>query len=296
MSKIIAFSLFGYNKEKHQDGFDFNSFLRGLSINIRLATLLYPDWRVYCAVDKVSHEAYKNYFDGLKTAEIAEIEVLDKAPLCQGMLWRLRPIFEFNASGYAKHSHVICRDLDSPLTYKERLCVQEWMNNGKCAHAIADSESHNIKMMGGMVGFMPKHFTLLTSIYNFEELISRGKMDLSGKGSDQTLMMNVIYPCVAKPGEDSITQHYLQGIGHTFLSDCHNTVPEIDLKPHGVPDEMKEAWCAPHMGICGHIGAAGHYSPACEKFLRKYTDRFTSLKEIEANHPDLFYWVKTGEI
>ena len=67
------------------------------------------------------------------------------------MLWRLLPIFEYNVE------RIICRDTDSPLTYREAQMVKEWENSPKVVHAITDSVSHNIPLMGGMIG-LTKHF------------------------------------------------------------------------------------------------------------------------------------------
>ena len=86
------------------------------------------------------------------------------APLCEGMLWRMKPIWLEGVT------HTICRDLDSPLTYREAQMVKEWVDSGKIAHAITDSVSHNIPLLGGMIGFT-KDF--ITYFYSWEQIIDK---------------------------------------------------------------------------------------------------------------------------
>ena len=292
MSNCISYALFDIGK---QDGcFEINSYVRGFMFNIRLARLLYPDWKVILHIDGATKQKFP-ILDDLFRDKIIHIIGCEPAPLTKAMLWRMKPVFERSRDGFPIYEHVICRDLDSPLTYKERLCVQQWIDNGKAAHAITDSVSHDMPMMGGMIGFLPKNFTEYTGIEDFDNLC-KGGYSFENKGADQILLSEKIYPCFSRKGHDSITQHYLQGYGQTWLSDWHNTVPEIDLKPYGIPDEMREAWANPHQGLGGHIGCAGHYSPATENFLRKYREQFKDIFMHETKYPDLFYWVKTGEI
>lgn len=290
--KAISYAFF--DNGKHPDCFDANSYLRGFLFNIRLAKLLYPDWTIILHLDAETKLKHPIIQDLVADRQI-KITICNAAPLTKAMLWRMKPVFEMGSDGFHIYEAVICRDLDSPLTYKERLCVQQWLDHGKAAHAITDSVSHDQPMMGGMIGFLPKNFTQYTGYNDFENMCSGG-WPFENKGTDQHLLAQKIYPAFADKGRDSITQHYLLGYGQTWLSDWHNTVPEIDLKPYGVPDEMREAWAAPHQGLCGHIGAAGHYSPTTEKFLRKHAERFKGLKQIEMNYPELCYWVKTGEL
>lgn len=269
--RAIVYSLFGFNNDP-QEGFTFNNFLQGLLINVRLARLIYPDWEIVLELDQASYEAYQGLFDRLPVV----LEINDNgAPLCKAMLWRLKPCFH-------DYTHIIARDLDSPLTYRERQAVEHWISHNKTAHAITDSVSHTEPLMGGMVGFIPPYFTMRTGFSSWQQMIESTYIDFKTKGDDQTFMKQVILPKVAEPGNDSITQHYVLGIGNTFLSDYHNHIPnmELDLDP-----EIMES-----NGICGHIGAAGYYQTPCFKFLHKFKDQFEDLREIEKDYPKIFYW------
>jgi len=292
MSKAISYSLF----KKENQALDFNGYFRGFAICLRMNRLLYPDWTTVLHVDEATYNNFERYFFLLGNIDNIEIVICAEEQLCKSMLWRMKPIFE-TEGGQWKYSHVICRDVDSPATYREVQAVQYWVDKQtKSAHAITDSESHTIAMLGGMVGFCPNHITAKIGCNTFEAMINLGGgMDFSQKGTDQDFLNHVIYPKVAHHGNDSITQHYFNGHGNTFLSDFHtcNCSPpsgHADNCPNNYPidllDEMRES-----NPTCGHIGCAGGYPPAIERFLRKYSDRFVDLTEAESLFPNIFYWV-----
>jgi len=181
---------------------------------------------------------------------------------------------------------VICRDLDSPLTYKEAQCVLYWMNRGedKILHAITDSVSHNVPLMGGMIGIKPKYFSDKVGCSDWETFVNKHS-GYNTKGSDQDFLNRIIYPIFAQQGNDSIVQHYLLGMPNTFLSEYQNTVPQLELP--SVPVAMKES-----NETCGHIGSAGYYTGAMDKFLHKHYDRFEDIRNAEKEFEDIFYWIK----
>jgi hypothetical protein len=288
--KAISYSLFGYNKARQDHCFDFASYLRGLMISIRMNRLIYPGWTTVLNTDKQTYEAFKDLFDNISDLEVY---VNDPDPLCKAMLWRLKPIYVMNGDK-PKFTHVICRDLDSPCTYKERQAVQYWIDRGTAIHAITDSESHNIPMMGGMIGINTALWTLRMP-NNFKELMRMGSYDYDRKGTDQTFLNQCVYPIWASKGNESITQHYFWGMANTFLNDFHT----CDC-PKGQPHESR---CLNNYEIdldyslsesthtSGHIGASGWYETAMFKFLKKHWDKFEDLLELEAKHPKIFYWV-----
>ena len=275
MKGAISYSLFGYDRERAENCFSFDSYLRGLAINIRMARLVYPGWDIILQTDKSTYEGWKELLD----AYPIKIEVhQDGVPLTLAMLWRLRPCFDL------EYTHVLCRDLDSPLTYRERQAVEYWMNRDKAAHAITDSISHDVPMLGGMIGFRPQYFRDKMGVSTWGDLIRlKPNYDWSKKGMDQTFLRDVVYPKFAQHGTDSITQHYCLGLPNSFLSDYHNKIQDLELD--GIPHEMKES-----NDTCGHIGAAGWYESAMFKFLHKHWGRFTDLYEAEKKFGNVFYW------
>ncbi len=278
----ISYSIFGSPHTRLENCFDFHSYMRGLMINLRLNRLIFPGWDTVIHVNRTTQ--YLDFFVELNKLPNVRVMFCEDAPLCKAMLWRLHPIFEIRANAW-KYSHVICRDVDSPTMYKDAQCVAQWIRHGKSVHAITDSVSHTIPMMGGMVGFKPDSFTSIMNVKTWEELMRVGStysFDFNRKGTDQDFLNRVIYPLVAQPGRDSITQHYMLGMGNTFLSDYHNRVPD---EPLAISDEMKES-----NQIAGHIGASGYYEGETFRFLWKFNEQFKDIIEVEQMHKEIFFW------
>lgn len=272
MNKVITYSLFGYGKERHANSFDFLSYLRGVMICARMNRLLYPGWamRVYC--DRATYD----YILTIMPDAPVEFVAMPDEPMCKAMLWRMLSCFEENTV-------VLCRDLDSPATYRERQCVEYWLKGPKSAHAITDSISHNIPMLGGMIAFKSQYFKEITGFQTWPQMVAARGFDYSIKGTDQHLINQVIYPKFAQPGSDSITQHYIKGMPNTFLMDYHSEVPNI--QPQGIDPSLESS-----NTVCGHIGSAGHYNTYLGAFLRTHASQFEDLRSIERRNPEIFYW------
>lgn len=297
--KAISYALFGYGKGRSDNCFDFNSYLRGLSQCLRMNRLLYPNWVSVIHVDQKSYDAFKLYFDAIKS-ETVDVVVCGEDALCRAMLWRMKPIYE-TQDGKWKYSHVICRDTDSVATYREVQAVQYWIDKDTSLHAITDSISHNLPLMGGMIGVKPDYFNYRMECFDWTSLMAKSSgISFSVKGSDQDFLNLVVYPYFARKGSESITQHYFNGMSNTFLSDFHTcTCPppsgHADNCPNNykidLPDELKES-----NSVAGHIGASGSYQSVMERFLRKYRGWFDDLHNAESNYPIVFYWTQDGSL
>lgn len=277
----ISYSLFGANAQ-YENCLTFKSYLRGLHLNIRIAKLLYPGWQVVAMIDQsVANSPYDSYFNELaKSHKITLYEMLS-ADLCIMMLYRLVPLFVIEKAEN-KYDRIICRDTDSLLSYRERQAVAYWERGPKMAHAITDSISHSIPLMGGMIGFMSGPFRERMGVKSFDELLAPSQgIDFSRKGADQDFLNQYVLPKVA----DSITEHFVLGHPQTFRGDCHNFIHDIDLKEIGVPDELKET-----NGYGFHCGAAGFQTDAVVKFLQKHGKDNEYWEGIEKQYPETFYW------
>jgi hypothetical protein len=277
----ISYSIFGEN-EQYENCYQYKSYLRSLHINIRVAELLYPGWRVVVTIENPTAEsAYFKYFHDLQHAGKIDMYYMQKADLCRMMLYRLYPIF-VTVAGHNIYDRVICRDTDSLLSYRERQAVAYWERGPKMAHAITDSISHTITLMGGMIGFQSGPFRSRMGVNSFDELLSLSQgIDFNNKGADQDFLNRYVLPKVA----DSITEHFVLGHPQTFRGDCHNFIHDIDLKEIGVPDELKET-----NGYGFHIGAAGMQTDAVVKFLQKHGKDNEYWEGIEKQYPEIFYW------
>jgi hypothetical protein len=281
MGNAIAYSLFGYNQQ-YENCYEFRSYLRGLHINIRVAQLLYPDWKVVVMADEaVGDSDYAEYLVKLDYNDKIELIKLPTAALCTMMLYRLYPMF-LNEGKKPKYERVICRDTDSLLSYRERQAVEYWQRGPKMAHAITDSVSHSVTLMGGMIGMMSGPFRNRMAVSSFDELLSLSQgIDFTKKGADQDFLNRYVLPKVA----DSITEHFVLGHPQTFRGDCHNFIHDIDLKDIGVGDELKET-----NGYGFHCGASGFQTDAVVKFLEKYGKDNEYWESIEKQYPEVFYW------
>lgn len=272
MPKCISYSIFGLSSGAYQDCYEPRNYLRGLEFNIRVAKLIYPEYKIFVALDEQSYNSqYKEYFDYHKESGAIDLSIQPKKALCENMLYRMLPVF----LGYDR---VLCRDADSLLCYKERQMTAMWEWSGRIAHCITDSISHNIPMMGGLVGFQSKQLIEAIDCYNFKQFINLGKYDFSVKGTDQKLLNEKVLPKVAH----SMIEHYLLGLPNSFRDGYYNKVPEENF---GTPVEYKEL-----DALAWHCGASGFQEVGTLKFLDKYGKENDYFNVIEKKFANVFYW------
>lgn len=279
--KAVSYSLFGYSQQQHKDCFDFNSYLRGLQVNIRVNRIIYPGWHNIINIDKRSYESpYKPIYDWLENKKLIKINLCKDAPLCMAMLWRMKPIFDQDEKDDWVYTHVICRDIDAVGTYREAQAVAQWIQEDKTIHCITDSISHNIPMMGGMVGFRPHYLTSRIDVRTWQKLINLGTFDWTTKGTDQSFLNKFIYPKCS----DSATEHFVKGMRHNIAEadGRHYSIPDIEIDVDPVYKELDL--------VCGHIGSSGYYEAQMVKFLRELDPYRSEYKEIEKQFPTIFYW------
>jgi hypothetical protein len=280
--KAISYALFGYNKVTPKNCFEFNSYLRGLMVNIRINRIIYPDWVNVLETDNDTYEGNKELFRWLQDHDLLTVHInQNDQQLCKAMLWRLNPVFDTKDGGW-KYSHVLCRDIDSVCTYREVQAVNKWIEEDKTLHCITDSVSHNIPMMGGMIGVRPTYFSSRLGVNSWSELMdkyARG-FDFSVKGSDQDFMNRMLYPKLA----ESSTEHFIKGMPHNLSegNGRHYIIEDIDI---GIDEKYKEL-----NHVCGHIGSAGYYEIQMLRFLNELDPYKEEYEEIEKQYPKLFYW------
>jgi hypothetical protein len=274
----ISYSLFGFN-QNYENCYEFRSYIRGLHLNIRVAEILYPGWEVCVMADEsVGASPYGYYLLQLKNLGKIELCKMPTAELCRMMLYRLYPTFWIEDKKN-KYERVICRDTDSLLSYRERQAVAYWEQGPKMAHAITDSVSHSVTLMGGMIGFKSGNFRDRMGVKTFDELMALSQgIDFNKKGADQDFLNQYVLPKVA----DSITEHFVLGHPQTFRGDCHNFIHDMDL---GLPTEFKQL-----DGFGFHIGASGFQTDAVVKFLKEWGKDNEYWDEVEKQFPEVFYW------
>lgn len=161
-------------------------FVNYLATFVRAHHSVFGDWKLMVHHDDRA-KAFP-YFGTLVRMQSRGLLVLQDCgtadTLCGSMLWRLRPVWD------PAVEVVICRDLDSLPTPREKRAVDRWIADDSCwLHSMQDSPSHrSTTLMGGMVGFKAKHAKLYNSFDSFMGAVSYIGINLNQKGADQKVL------------------------------------------------------------------------------------------------------------
>lgn len=182
MKKIISFSLYGWDSK----------YFIGALCNAELAKIIFPEWicRFYCG-----SSVPQSILDKLKSYDNVEVIMMEENTTYSYMMWRFLPIDDEDVAV------ILSRDTDSRLSYRERACVDVFLESDKLLHSIQDHYLHD-NIMGGMWG-MKKNDRI-----QMIELANNWQGGL-GYFSDQAFMREIIKPIFS----DSILthcSHYLQ--------------------------------------------------------------------------------------
>jgi len=131
MKKVLSFCLWG-DKEKYKVG---------LKENLKLKELFYPEWEFWLYVP----EAYDLSFLGNDISQIVVKKVADKECFFFS-IYRFLPPIDQSVDIFQ------VRDLDSRLTLRERLAVDQWIYSGKELHIMRDHPHHTFVINAGMWG------------------------------------------------------------------------------------------------------------------------------------------------
>lgn len=261
--KVLSYSLFG-----DPSGFEFGYYLRGVIFNLRMSRILYPEIYMYLHVQFEIAVKYESMLNDLRELGMHMVDPLPKAPKCESMLWRMRPIF------MRDYTHVICRDLDSVSTYREALCTYEWLNSGLPYHAINDNAAHG-GLMGGLVAFRSEDFKRDTGYTSFEQM-SKGQ-DLSKHGSDQNFMNKYIHPKI----KHGLMMHKLKGAG------VEAKVTKTEVPASGPIDKKLHLTDL----VSRYIGSAGVIDMELLRFFKSANPN-PKFDEFEKKYSDIFYWAR----
>lgn len=279
--KAISYAIFGYERKTALNCFEHNTYVRGFMVNVRFNRVLYPHWQTVLNIDAQSYSPHRKLYDWLQNKGFITINIFpDDEPLCRAMLARMRTVFSYTHPEWT-YTHVLCRDVDSICTYREAQAVAQWIDEGKTAHCITDSISHNIPMMGGMIGFRPAELSSLVGVNSWDEMMALSSgIDFKRKGSDQDFLNKYIYPKVA----ESVTEHFVLGMRHNL--------PEVDGRHYSIPDYAipVDPMYKVTNDCAGHVGASGYYEPPTLKFLNHIDPYRDEYQQIESQFPKLFFW------
>jgi hypothetical protein len=131
---IISFSLWGDNQK----------YTFGAVKNCSIAKELYPDWICRFYIGKSVPEQIVTELESFDNSEVVRMEEHGD---WTSMFWRFLPASEEDVSV------MISRDTDSRLSFREKMCVDDWLlNSDKDFHSIRDNQGHDIAILGGMWG------------------------------------------------------------------------------------------------------------------------------------------------
>jgi hypothetical protein len=265
-NRLITYSLFNAGAER----FEMDSYIRGFYWNARMNNLIYPDWRTHIEVDRWVYDNYRIMFDWLVEKNWLSLHINDYTPpLCEGMLWRLKPLFTMDITA------IMCRDADSITTYKEAQAIQEWFESEYSFHAINDNPAHG-GLMGGMVAFKTAELKAIMRWDSFEGMIFG--QDLSKRGSDQDFLNSFVLPKI----KDKLLLHCFEGGGVP----CAHKTTEVKAIPPLIDRSFWESNL-----VCRHIGSAGVVEMELLRFFKRFDKENSKYFEVERKYPKLFYWL-----
>lgn len=240
--------------EKPEAGAGRGVFFRGfLPTLLRAVRSCFDGWHLVIHHDpRVMEWPYFRVLEALHERGMLTLVARGNAyTLCGSMLWRLCPIFE-------GATHVVCRDVDSLPTPRERAAVERWINSGKPVHAMHDSPSHRATpLLGGMVGFHGPWFREHVA-ESWGAVIGQCKaygINLDEHGADQRWLNQQVWPLV----KDGL---------------CRYDTPET----MGIPTEGRDL-CGGH---ARHVGGAYHAGPVADWYNIHYPDPAVLEAEKEA--------------
>lgn len=221
-------------------------FVQFLPLLVRGHHSIWPEWDLIIHHDEaVTQLPYWACLVQMEQAGLLELRPYQGSAtptLCGlgGMLERLRPAFE------VKYDYVICRDVDSIPTPRDKAAVQDFIKSGAAFHVIHDNPSHG-GLMGGTLGIHCYSFeSLFEEETTLEELLALDKSDRDWNkhGADQDFLNQVIYP---------LTHH--QVLVHELARDRQ------EMKECNIRQEIESFWGwnadhpkHPGIGVCDEPG------------------------------------------
>ena len=152
--------------------------------NIRLAKIIYPDWKCRFYVDD---SVDKGIIRSILLAGGDVFKITENRGPFLGAFWR------FMASDDPDIDIFISRDCDSRLSNREKVCVDEWINSNKYIHTMHDNRGHiSVPMLGGMWGAKKGCIENMT-----DKIVKWGMYNgYNSKEVDQSFLRDIIWPNV----------------------------------------------------------------------------------------------------
>jgi hypothetical protein len=204
--KVISYSLYGSNPK-----YTINAL-----INCHLAEKSSPEWNLFFYIDTRVPQSIVAALKSFKNVTIIYGD--DKREDKVKMMDR------FLAADNEGIDVFISRDCDSWLSYREKVCVEEFLNSDKTFHIIRDHCYHSQKIMGGMWGMKHGAFVnMKQSVANFIE----SPTSTTGRGFDQAFLADFVYPECIKDSLIHIGNQYnVNGQIANYFNDGGLPIPD----------------------------------------------------------------------
>ena len=194
MKKIISYSLWGDNTR----------YTEGAIKNVILAQEVYPDWLCRLHIGETTPTSIIKQLQ-----EFDNVELIFRQDACDwtGMFWRFEDASDPNVDV------MICRDVDSRLTIREKNAVDQWIASDKKFHIMRDHPYHATHILGGMWGVKGDLLNNMTDYIN-----SYVKGDFWQV--DQNFLKEKIYPIVREHAfvHDEYFGNHFDQVTHSYLN------------------------------------------------------------------------------
>lgn len=172
-AQVVSYSLYGGDNRRYTDG---------AIANAMLMPKVYPGWtmRIYCDVTSTPPSVIRS----LKEYNHVEIVEMTRTEIKAPMLWRFLVATDPTVERY------IVRDIDSRLSPRDALAVDEWVASKRKFHVMHDHPSqYEFPMMGGMWGGVRGALDIMAS-YLTKDAVN------DVYGADQDFLQQKIWPIV----------------------------------------------------------------------------------------------------
>jgi hypothetical protein len=190
--RIISLSIFG---PKENPMFIDEKFSQLIYPLIDEAKLLFPSWtiRLYSDQSTINRLNLKNLThlaNNLDVCNINQIPILGNVgEYLSGKLWRFLPALD------PMVDIISSRDLDSPLTKREQIVIEQFLNSNYIFLTIRDHPMHGIPILGGLwTSALYRNRLLFLRLFSI--LLDKNKVKRYSLMHDQTLLTELVWPKV----------------------------------------------------------------------------------------------------
>lgn len=223
--RIISLSIFG---PKENALFADDKFSQLMTPLLHEATALFPKWTIRLYADEltISRLNLHNLPRVSKNIDICNVNQIptlgDVSAYLSGKLWRFLPALDPTVE------FVSSRDLDSPLTHREQLVVEEFINSPYLFLTMRDHPLHNVPVLGGLwTGALDRNRHLFLRLFSI--LLERTRVQRYVLKKDQKLLEELVWSKVKDEAlvyDSYMCEHFREGHLRAFPSqrpsrDCH---------------------------------------------------------------------------